>query len=316
MAVAALKALADENKVPSTKVAEAISEIRHRPGAAEPRHELTQSRISTPGVSRREMSVIDVKVPDIGDFKDVPIIEVHVKPGDTVKRDDPLITLESDKATMEVPAPEAGKVAEILVKVGDKVSEGSAIVSCRPAQAQPPAPRSCSRSTSPSAPPAAARPHRPPPRPQPPPEQAADRRRASRSRPGSDFGGVHASPSVRRLARELDIDLTQAQGHRREGPHHQGRRQARARRGAARRSGGAGIPEIPAQDFSKFGPIETKPLSRLKTPRRARTCTAPGSTSRTSPTPTRPTSPTSRPTARRSTRRPRRRAIASRCWPS
>src|SRR6266704_5740792 len=71
---------------------------------------------------------IEVKVPDIGDFKNVPIIEISVKPGDVVKADDPLIVLESDKASMEVPAPGPGKVAEILVKVGDKVSEGTAIM--------------------------------------------------------------------------------------------------------------------------------------------------------------------------------------------
>ncbi|HET6518827.1 MAG TPA: biotin/lipoyl-containing protein, partial [Geminicoccaceae bacterium] len=69
----------------------------------------------------------EVKVPDIGDFKDVPIIEVLVKPGDEVGVDDPLIVLESDKATMEVPAPAAGKVQDLLVKVGDRVSEGSPV---------------------------------------------------------------------------------------------------------------------------------------------------------------------------------------------
>ena len=74
------------------------------------------------------MAAIEVKVPDIGDFKDVPVIEVLVKPGDSVKKDDSLITLESDKATMEVPAPSSGTVKEIRVKVGDKVSEGVAIL--------------------------------------------------------------------------------------------------------------------------------------------------------------------------------------------
>src|SRR5512146_58712 len=74
------------------------------------------------------MSATDVKVPDIGDFKDVPVIEIQVKPGDTVKAEDSLVTLESDKATMDVPAPSAGTVKEVKVKVGDKVSEGSVIV--------------------------------------------------------------------------------------------------------------------------------------------------------------------------------------------
>src|SRR5947208_1680016 len=74
------------------------------------------------------MSTIEVKVPDIGDFKDVPIIEVFVKPGDAVKAEDPLVTLESDKATMDVPAPSAGVVKELKIKQGDKVSEGSVIL--------------------------------------------------------------------------------------------------------------------------------------------------------------------------------------------
>ncbi|HUH92587.1 MAG TPA: dihydrolipoyl dehydrogenase [Casimicrobiaceae bacterium] len=84
------------------------------------------------------MSVIEVKVPDIGDFKDVPIIEVFVKPGDTVKAEDPLVTLESDKATMDVPAPHAGTVRELRAKVGDKVSEGSVILSLETAEAATP----------------------------------------------------------------------------------------------------------------------------------------------------------------------------------
>ena len=71
------------------------------------------------------MSTIEVKVPDIGDFKDIPVIEVLVKPGDSVKAEDSLVTLESDKATMDVPSPAAGSVKEVKVKVGDKVSEGT-----------------------------------------------------------------------------------------------------------------------------------------------------------------------------------------------
>ena len=71
---------------------------------------------------------VAVKVPDIGDFKDIPVIEIHVKPGDTVNAEDSLVTLESDKATMDVPAPSAGTVKEVKVKLGDKVSEGSVIV--------------------------------------------------------------------------------------------------------------------------------------------------------------------------------------------
>ncbi|NQX79578.1 MAG: hypothetical protein HRT83_03350, partial [Hyphomicrobiaceae bacterium] len=74
------------------------------------------------------MPIIEVKVPDIGDFTDVPVVEILVSPGDTVQSEDPLISLESDKATMDVPAPQAGKVAELIVSVGDKVSMGSAVL--------------------------------------------------------------------------------------------------------------------------------------------------------------------------------------------
>src|SRR5438477_8054439 len=93
------------------------------------------------------MSTIDVKVPDIGDFKDVPVIEVFVKAGDTVKPEDPLVTLESDKATMDVPAPAAGTVKELRVKVGDKVSEGSAILTLETADAAAAKPAAAAQST-------------------------------------------------------------------------------------------------------------------------------------------------------------------------
>ena len=83
------------------------------------------------------MSTIEIKVPDIGDFKDVPVIEVHVKPGDVVKVEDPLVTLESDKATMDVPSPAAGKIAAVKVKVGDKVGEGTLVATLEAAGAAP-----------------------------------------------------------------------------------------------------------------------------------------------------------------------------------
>jgi pyruvate dehydrogenase E2 component (dihydrolipoamide acetyltransferase) len=81
---------------------------------------------------------IEVKVPDIGDFKDVPVIEVHVKAGDSIKVDDPLLTLESDKATMDVPADRDGMVEAVLIKVGDRVSEGSAVVVLKAADGDAP----------------------------------------------------------------------------------------------------------------------------------------------------------------------------------
>ncbi|WP_295559995.1 2-oxo acid dehydrogenase subunit E2 [uncultured Hyphomicrobium sp.] len=203
------------------------------------------------------MSVIDVKVPDIGDYKNVPIIEVHVKPGDRIKPEDPLVTLESDKAAMEVPAPQGGEIAEVLVRVGDKVSEGSALVrlaseggaqkdTAAKAEAPKPAaeqPQPAKAGTSGEAPETEGTPARVP------------------LPIGVDFGNVYASPSVRRLARELDIDLTKLKGTGEKGRITKDDVK-RALGGAP--SGGTGIPEIPAQDFAKFGPIETKALSRLK----------------------------------------------------
>lgn len=207
------------------------------------------------------MSLIDVKVPDIGDFKNVPVIEILVKPGDTVKLDAPLVTLESDKATMEVPSPQAGRVAEILVKIGDKVSEGTAIVKLEDAGA----------AAAPSAPAAAAAQTAAPPAPAgkvgPPSDDVDVGPTTARSIPAPiDFGGVHASPSIRRLARDLDIDLNKINGTGEKGriTKEDVKRAIGGNAGGATVSAGSGIPEIPAQDFSKFGPIEAKPLSRLK----------------------------------------------------
>ena len=232
------------------------------------------------------MAAIEVKVPDIGDFKDVPVIEVLVKPGDTVGKDDSLVVLESDKATMEVPSPQAGTVKAIRVKVGDKVSEGTAIVTleatseaaaARPAADVAPAKAGAQ---SPSAPKAEApkaealkaeapKPQPPAPAPAPAPQPAA--------RVEGEPHGVppHASPGVRRFARELGVDLGQVRG---SGP--KGRilkediqgfvKNALAGGGApaAARAGGGladlGLPAWPKVDFAKFGPVEAKPLSRIQ----------------------------------------------------
>ncbi|HEY7743526.1 MAG TPA: biotin/lipoyl-containing protein, partial [Burkholderiales bacterium] len=152
------------------------------------------------------MSVVEVKVPDIGDFKNVPVIEVLVKPGDRVERESPLVTLESDKATMEVPSPAAGVVKELRVKVGDKVSEGSPVLTlessaesaaAKPAPQQPPAAKAEVEKSAPAPQPApamalAAPPSSPPPpRPAPVAPAAVDQ---------AGFARAHASPSVRRFA--------------------------------------------------------------------------------------------------------------------
>ena len=211
------------------------------------------------------MAKIEVKVPDIGDFKDVPIIEILVKPGDSVTAEQPLVTLESDKATLEVPAPGAGVVGEIIAKIGDKVSMGSALLTLEEAAGAPAAGPAV---TSKPAPPAAA-----PTAPTAPlasaPAKSSPPETSSANSPSPalpDFSGVNAGPGARRLARELGVDLTGLRGSGEKG--RIGVEDVKsAFRGAATGGGGGGgggLPEIPVVDFAKFGPIETVPLSRIK----------------------------------------------------
>jgi pyruvate dehydrogenase E2 component (dihydrolipoamide acetyltransferase) len=199
----------------------------------------------------------EVKVPDIGDFGVVPIIEVHVSVGDQVNAEDPLVTLESDKATMDIPAPYAGSVAEVLVKVGDEVSEGSLIVLLTPGAGAISTPPSLVEQQEPapaSGPAAALAPSAP----------AA----VPTAVGGVDTpAGVHAGPSVRRTARELGVDLAAVTP---TGPKGRitkddllGFVKGQAQPAAAAATGAA-IPEIPAQDFSTFGPIHTAALPRIK----------------------------------------------------
>ena len=206
----------------------------------------------------------EIKVPDIGDFKDVPVIEILVAVGDKVNVDDPLVSLESDKATMEVPASVAGVIESIAVKIGDKVSEGATIVvvtSGEGGMEQPPS-LVGQQEPHPAEP--------PPPAPEPAAPKSAAPAAAGAGGAIPDFSSVHASPSVRRVARELGVDLNKLKGTGEKGritredvkAHLQGSGAGPA--GAAAPSGGMGIPEIPAVDFSKFGAIETKPLPRIK----------------------------------------------------
>ncbi len=205
--------------------------------------------------------VQEVKVPDIGDFKGVEIIEVQVAPGDEIHEEDPLITLESDKASMEVPAPLAGKVKEVKVKTGDRVSEGDLILLMEAGEAkspvQPPSPEGVQES---DAEPIEA-----------PKDEAQHAATPPPSKPdgeAKDFAAVHASPSVRRLARELGIDLTVVKGSGEKGRITKDDVKIYLSQGAAAPAAAvpaaAGIPEIPPVDFAKFGEIETAPLSRIK----------------------------------------------------
>ncbi|CAA2155564.1 Dihydrolipoyllysine-residue acetyltransferase component of pyruvate dehydrogenase complex [Methylobacterium brachiatum] len=241
-------------------------------------------------------AALQIALPDIGDYRDVPVIELLVKPGDRLAVDDLILSIESDKATMEVPSPVAGTVRELLVAVGSKVSEGTPILIVEPAEAGEPTP-------APEAPPAA-----------PPPEAAAGQGAGSLSRAGEGqgegpalsgngasltptlsrtgegdrrapaqpsnddqrpvtSGDVHASPSVRQLARELGITLDRvpATGPKgrilREDLHAfvKAALQAPAQAPAASSGIGAGLPPWPQVDYEKFGPVRREPLSRIQT---------------------------------------------------
>jgi len=198
----------------------------------------------------------DVHVPDIGDFTDVPVVTVLVSVGDIVAEEDPLIELESDKATMEVPSPAAGTIKEIKVSEGDTVSEGSLIMVLDSAgSGGGDAPEAKAPATAAPAAPAAAAPDAPAPAP-----AVTD----------AGFGKIHASPSVRAFARQLGIDLAKVNGSGRKGrilredvTKHLKSTAAPAASGAAP-SGGMGIPPIPAVDFSKFGPVEDVEMPRIQ----------------------------------------------------
>ncbi|HZA15096.1 MAG TPA: dihydrolipoyllysine-residue acetyltransferase [Myxococcaceae bacterium] len=227
------------------------------------------------------MSTMEVKVPDIGDFKDVPVIEVFVKPGDAVKPEDPLITLESDKATMDVPSPAAGTVKDLNVKVGDKVSEGKIILVLDAAapstgNGKATAPIAAATSAAPVEQPRPAPIAAPAPTPAPPeeakaPAPAPTAARAPAATPIDSIGfkKAHASPSVRKFARELGVDVSRVTG---SGP--KGRilqsdvqsyvKQVMSGQAAAGGLGTLHIPPWPKVDFSKFGPVEVKALSRIK----------------------------------------------------
>ena len=211
-----------------------------------------------------------VPVPDIGDFKEVEVIEVLVKPGDTVSKEQSLITLESDKATMEIPSPAEGTVQELRIKVGDKVSKGSPILvlqSSAGAQASPP--------PAPSAPQAAMASPRAASVPEPKPAAAAAPRPVPREPREETISKPHASPSVRKFGRELGVDLARVQG---SGPkgrilhsdvqaYVKGALTGAGPRAAEKPGGGAlpfNLPAWPEVDFAKFGPVEVKPLSRIQ----------------------------------------------------
>lgn len=224
----------------------------------------------------------EARVPDIGDDKDVPVIELLVQPGDAVKKDQGLVTLESDKATMEVPAPFEGIVRELKVKVGDELSEGSVVALIEPAAGGAAAAAAPAPAPKAEVAPAPAVEAKPAPAPAPKAEPAAPAISAGNpSTPPVRFeadalmpGKVpHASPAVRVFARELGVDLAQVAGSARAGRITREDVQAFVKQvmagGAAPRAaggGGGGLDLIPwpKVDFSKFGDTERQPLSRIQ----------------------------------------------------
>jgi pyruvate dehydrogenase E2 component (dihydrolipoamide acetyltransferase) len=234
---------------------------------------------STPASSG--VKTIEVTVPDIGDATEVDIIELLVAVGDTVEPEDGLITLETDKATMDVPAPEAGKVISLAVKVGDKVSKGSLVLTLEVVGELPVESKSIAANTSatesavatpspstdsaPSAPTSVQTPKAPP---VPHHPSAGDK---------VNRGKVHASPSVRRLAREFGVDLTQVQGSGRKNRVQKDDVQSFVKyelsrpkmnpgssAGSGNTGGGLQVLAQPKVDFAKFGEIEEVPLTRIQ----------------------------------------------------
>jgi pyruvate dehydrogenase E2 component (dihydrolipoamide acetyltransferase) len=222
-----------------------------------------------PAAAQAAGGLVNVTVPDIGDYKGVPVIEVHVKPGDVVEKEQSLVTLESDKATMDVPSSHAGVVKEVKVKVGESISEGDLVVILESSSAG--ASPTAAASKAPTAAPAAV--------PQvstPAPVQSAPQASATRNESVSATGSIsHASPSVRKYARELGVDVTRVIGTAPKGRISQEDVQAYVKNimtgqaaspaGApVAASGGLNLLPWPKIDFSKFGETETKPLSRIQ----------------------------------------------------
>src|SRR5258706_4564954 len=210
------------------------------------------------------MAITEVKVPDIGDFKDIPVIEIMVKPGDTVKAEAALMTLDSDKATMDVPAPLAGMVQQLKVNLGEKVAEGRVILTRRTGEAPAAAPPGTEAAV-----------------------QAATTSPVPSGKPAAGahdvfvdeaaFGLAYAGPGVRKLAREMGVDLGKVTGSGEKGRITKDDVEAFAKGGgaaaaapaakAAPAGGGVGGIDLlpwPKVDFTKFGPVELKPLSRIK----------------------------------------------------
>ena len=235
--------------------------------ADEPASEADSSD-SEPAAEAGATSVETIKVPDIGGDSDVEIIEVHVAVGDEISAEDALITLESDKAAMDVPSPKGGVVKSLKIKVGDKVSEGSDIIELEVQGAAPaPAaekPAKASQSSAPAADKKAA-----PATAKEEPSLAAKQEAFAEEAAANKGSRIYAGPAVRKLARELGVDLTQVNGTgsrgriQKEDIHEFVKARINAPATATVSGGGAGIPSVADIDFSQFGEVEEVAMSKL-----------------------------------------------------
>ena len=234
--------------------------------AAEPSGETTVIVDSEGEEVPRSVGKQTLVVPDIGDFTDVDVIEVHIAAGDTVAVEDPLVTLETDKAAMDVPAVVAGTIDSVLVKVGDQVSEGASLAiidavaapAKQAAAAEPPQADATQTIPRPAEP--------PPPEPAPREQSPAEIRKTLPVIDEVGFSRAHASPSVRKLARELGVNLPQVKGSGAKGRIVHDDVKAFVKEiltGQAAAPGGA-LPKTPSVDFTKFGEVDVQPLTRIQ----------------------------------------------------
>ncbi len=207
----------------------------------------------------------EIFVPDIGDFSDVEVIEVLVSEGDTINAEDSLITVESEKAAMEIPAPEAGVIKELKIKVGDTISEGTLMLLLEPAAA------GAAEATPAAAEPEAAKeepkaaPAEPKPAPAAAPAAAPQRQSPTAQIDEVSFSKAYASPAIRKFARELGVDLGKVDGTGRKGRISKEDVQGFVKRALSQPAAGAGlgVAPMPEIDFSQWGEVESKPLSKI-----------------------------------------------------
>jgi len=204
-------------------------------------------------------------VPDLGDFSDVQIIEVHIKAGDTVAVEDSLVTLETDKAAMDVPAVVAGSIESVLVNVGETVSEGTALAIIDVAASEAPVDAGTSSDAEPASKEVESRPSSPPAN--VPAKPAPTGGSASLPPVDEAFTKAHATPSVRKLARELGVNLVQVKGSGLKNRilHDDVKAFVKAiLTGKTAGPAGAALPKTPVVDFAKFGEIDVQPLTRIQ----------------------------------------------------